>query len=328
MIRDRGPLHSLGNGVTSRDIPLNEGETEGISQDSGAVSRALGGHPVMRFFAHAGTTMLVAGIGATMLRKGGLKLAKKLQDSGQTSLIRDMIDIRKHLDHLQGVKRAIDGVNDPYEKLVFEAEDELTTGYLGSNAKRFQNFGYSFTKNELNQAGRGLTSEPAAIWGLKEEIQQSMVRIGRRMPYELPALWGAQRLVTDPLFAKDNERKKINWYNPVDVISDFVKTSVTTMATMILPFEGAGVGVRASKSSLNTFKYSMTQISDLSPIKQKAARGFVNLNEVLGEVGHDIASVGNAFLKKAAQSSGGLNAAAAAMQRQRPAKNSTGAIRS
>ncbi len=323
MIRDRGPLHSLGSGVTSRDVPFNEGETEGISQDSGAVSRALDGHPVMRFFAHAGTTMLVAGVGSAMLRKGGLKLAKKLQDSGQTSLIKDMIDVRKHLDHLQGVKRAIDGVNDPYEKLVFESGDELTTGYLGSNAKRFQNFGYSFTKNELNQAGRGLTSEPAAIWGFKEEIQQSMVRIGRRMPYELPALWGTQRLVTDPLFAKDEERKNVNWYNPADVISDFVTTSMTTMATMILPFEGAGAGIRASKSSLNTFKYSMASISDLSPIKQKAAKGFIDLNEILSEVGHDVANVGNAFLKKAAQSSGAFNAASAAMQRQRTTKDSS-----
>ena len=262
MIRDRGPLHNLGNGVTSRDIPLNEGETEGISQDSGAVSKALGGHPVMRFFAHAGTTMLVAGVGSAMLRKGGLKLTQKIQESGQTSLIKDMVDVRRHLDNLQGVKRAVNGVNDPYEKLVFQAGDELTTGYLGSRHGAFENFGYSFTKNELDQAGRGLTSEPAAIWGLKEDLQQRMIRVGRRMPYELPALWGAQRMVTDPLFGKDDNRKKINWYNPVDVVSDFVKTSVTTMATMIMPFEGGGAALNASKSSLNTFKYSMASISD------------------------------------------------------------------
>lgn len=313
MIRDRGPLHNIGNGVTSRDIPLNEGETEGISQDSGAVARALNGHPVMRFFAHAGTTMLVAGVGAAMLRKGGLKLTQKLQESGNTSLIKDMIDVRKHLDNLQGVKRAIDGVNDPYEKLVFEIDDELTTGYLGSKHSVYENYGYSFTKGELDQAGRGLTSEPAAIWGLKEDIQQRIIRVGRRMPYELPALWGAQRMVTDPLFGKDGEKKKINWYNPADVVSDFVKTSVSTMATMILPFEAGGAALNASKSSLNTFKYSMTSIADLSPIKQKAAKGFLDLNELLGEVGHDLATAGNAFLKKTAQSSGALNAATTAM---------------
>ena len=151
MIRDRGPLHNIGNGVTSRDIPLNEGETEGISPDSGAVARALNGHPVMRFFAHAGTTMLVAGVSTAMLRKGGLKLTQKIQDSGNTSLIKDMVDVRRHLDQLQGVKRAIDGVNDPYEKLVYEVGDELTTGYLGSKHSVFERFGYSFTKNELNE---------------------------------------------------------------------------------------------------------------------------------------------------------------------------------
>ncbi len=313
MIRDRGPLHNIGNGVTSRDIPLNEGETEGISPDSGAVARALNGHPVMRFFAHAGTTMLVAGVATAMLRKGGLKLTQKIQDSGNTSLIKDMIDVRRHLDQLQGVKRAIDGVNDPYEKLVYEVDDELTTGYLGSKHSVFERFGYSFTKNELEQAGRGLTSEPPAIWGLKEDIQQRMVRVGRRMPYELPALWGAQRAITDPLFGKDENKKKVNWYNPADVVSDFVKTSVTNIATMILPFEGGGAAINAGKSSLNTFKYSMTSISELSPLKQTMARGFVDLNELLGEVGHDLATAGNAFLKKTAQTSGAFNAAAKAM---------------
>lgn|GEM_PF-6533594 len=313
MIRDRGPLVSLGSGVTSRDVPLNDGEGEGISQDSGAVSKALGGHPIMRFFAHAGTTMLVAGVGAAMLRKGGLKLAEKLQTTASTSMIKDMIDVRRHLDTLQGVKRAIDGVNDPYEKLVYKTDKGLTTGYMGSQAKLYENFGYSFTKSELQQAGRGLTSEPAAIWGFKEEMQKRMIRAGRRMPYELPVLWGAQRAVTDPLFGKDDEKKKINWYNPVDIITDFVKTSVMNMATLITPFEVAGGATSAAKSSLNTFKYSMGSISNLSPLKQKAAKGYLDLAEILGEVGHDVTTAGNAFLKKSAQASGAFEGASHAM---------------
>ena len=301
MIRDRGPLQSLGNGISSRDIPVGDGETEGISQDSGVVGKALNGHPVMRFFAHMGTTVLVAGVGASMLRKGGLKLAEKLQANASTSLIKDMIDVIRHLDTLQGVKRAIDGVNDPYEKLVYKIGDELTTGYMGRAHSTFENFGYSFTKNELQQAGRGLTNEPASIWSFKEEMQQRMIRAGRRMPYELPALYGAQKAVTDPLFGNNDKRKKVNWYNPADVLTDFVKTSVNNIATMVLPGEILGGTANAAKSSLNTFQYSMNSLSSLSPLKQKVAKGYLDLTDILSEVGHDATTAGNAFLKKAAQ---------------------------
>ena len=310
MIRDRGPLQSLGNGISSRDIPVGDGETEGVSQDSGMVSKALNGHPVMRFFAHMGTTVLVAGVGAAMLKKGGLKLAEKLETHGSTSLVKDMIDIRKHLDALQGVKRMVDGVNDPYEKLVYKIGDELTNGYMGGAHSAF---GYSFTKNELRQAGRGLTSEPASIWAFKEEMQQRMIRAGRRMPYELPALWGAQKAVTDPLFGNNDKRKKVNWYNPADVLTDFVKTSVNNIATMVLPGEVLGGTVNAAKSSLNTFQYSMDSLSSLSPLKQKVAKGYLDLTDILSEVGHDAMTAGNAFLKKSAQTSGAFSSAAKAM---------------
>lgn len=65
MIRDRGPISSLGHGVTSRDVPLNEGESEGPSPNSGGIARALNNHPVMRFFA---STITAVGT-AAVLRK-------------------------------------------------------------------------------------------------------------------------------------------------------------------------------------------------------------------------------------------------------------------
>ena len=79
MQRDKGPLYSLGYGLTSRDVPINEGETQGVSPNSGAVTKALDGHPVMRFFAHTGASILAAGILTATMKKGGLKLAQKLQ---------------------------------------------------------------------------------------------------------------------------------------------------------------------------------------------------------------------------------------------------------
>lgn len=62
MIRDRGPISSLGHGVTSRDVPVNEGESEGPSPNSGAIARALDGHPVMRFFASTAASVVTAGV--------------------------------------------------------------------------------------------------------------------------------------------------------------------------------------------------------------------------------------------------------------------------
>ena len=55
MFRDKGPTHNLGHGVSSRDMPSREGETETPSPNSGYVAKALDAHPMMRFFASAGT---------------------------------------------------------------------------------------------------------------------------------------------------------------------------------------------------------------------------------------------------------------------------------
>ncbi len=79
MIRDRGPISSLGHGVTSRDTPINEGESEGPSPNSGAIGRALNGHPVMRFFASTAAAVTSAAVLGGMMKGGGLKIAKSIQ---------------------------------------------------------------------------------------------------------------------------------------------------------------------------------------------------------------------------------------------------------
>lgn len=77
MIRDRGPISSLGHGVTSRDVPLNEGESEGPSPNSGNIARALNDHPVMRFFASTATAVITAGV----LRKSFKRTRTKVRTS-------------------------------------------------------------------------------------------------------------------------------------------------------------------------------------------------------------------------------------------------------
>jgi len=322
MIRDPGPIHSLGSGVTTRDVPLNEGETSGVAPNSGFVSRALNDHPIMRFFASTAAVMVGAAVASSVTKKGGLKLAKFAQDKADdailkgadtfsTRLVKSATDIRRQLDELQGVKRAVgDGGEDPYTKLVFEIDGKLGTGYSGSKSERF---GYDFlTGEERRQSTLSGFNEPAAVWTLRDNIQQRLVRAGRRMPYELPAMYATQRGLVDPLMGEDESRKNIKWYNPVDVVADFTKQSITNMATMILPFEFAGAAANSARSSLHTLKYSNADLRRLTGFKQKMHKNFVDASEVLSEVGHDLASLTDKFLRTSAQSSGALSSAAEA----------------
>ena len=318
MIRDPGPITSLGNGVTSRDVPLNEGEQEGDSPNSGFISRALNGHPIMRFVASTAATMVVAGVLSKVTKEGGLKLVKFAEQKaeGTTGLasraIKSAKEIRQHLDELQGVSRFIDDPNvaDPYGSLVFKVGDKLTTGYDGITSERF---GFSFmTAEEKSLAKSGLFGEPPVVWNFRDELQQRLVRAGRRLPYELPAMYVGQKALINPLFGgmNDDEHKKTKWYNPVDVVTDFTKESVMNIATMILPMEVAGAGLGQARNSLQQLRYTENDFRNLTPIQKSIHKNFVNVSEVLSEVGHDFSTVTNKVLKRTTQVSGAFNAAA------------------
>ena len=317
MIRDPGPLHSLGNGVTSRDVPINEGEQEGDAPNSGFVSRALNNHPIMRFVASTAATMAVAGILSKFTKKGGLKLIKFAEEkTGKNSAglasrsIQSAKEIRKTLDELQGVNRFVQNEADPYSKLVFGSKDTgLTTGYDGISSERWGS-GY-LTKEDRALNKTGIFGESTANWAFRDELQQRLVRAGRRMPYELPAFYIGQKGLVDPLFGERKENdKKVKWYNPVDVVADFTTESVKSLATMIIPFEVAGAGVGQARSSLHTLRYAANDMRNLTPVKQAVHKNFVNVSELLSEVGHDFTSITNKVLKKGAQATGSFSAAA------------------
>lgn len=323
MVRDPGPNHSLGFSVTSRDIPTNEGDSEGIAPNSGYISRALDGHPIMKFFASSAAVMVGTMMASKVTKKGGLRLSKFIQDKADavpmgentfaTSLVRNIVDIRRHLDELQGVNRYIDDTTDPYSKIVFEQsgrlEGNLTTGYEGALSER-RGYGY-LTSEEKREAGRRFFSEPASTWTFRDELQKRLVRSGRRLPYELPAMYGVQKVVMDPLFGeRDQSERKVKWYNPADVIADFTKSSVTNLATMILPFEFAGAAGAQAKSSLHTLRYSMNDLRRLTPTQRSLSSGFRDVSDLLSEVGHDFATLTNKFLKTSAQTAGSLSTAA------------------
>ena len=327
MVRDPGPIQNLGYNVTSRDLPTMNDEERGDAPNSGFVSKALNGHPVLRFFATSAATLGAMFVLSKVTREGGLKLAKTLQDHASINpegfssrTVKSLTGLRKELDQLGGVSRAIDGADpdqlDPYSKLVFESNGRLTAGQT-----RLTDSGDYFTTAELNQAGRGIESEPAAIWARRDSIQTRMVASARRMPYELPALYVGQKALVDPIFGGREDKPKVNWYNPVDVVTDFVKESSIALATMILPFEVAGAAAGNARSSLHNFRQSMGDVarsSGVNSFKTKAAQRFTDLDDILGEVGHDLSKITNQVLKISSQTSAGIRAATTKYYENRP----------
>ena len=77
MIRDNGPIHNIGFGVTSRDFSSGNNEHEGQSPDSGFVARALGGHPIASMMTALVATGVSAHLAGKFLKGGGLRLRRK-----------------------------------------------------------------------------------------------------------------------------------------------------------------------------------------------------------------------------------------------------------
>lgn len=313
MIRDPGPIHNIGFGVTSRDIPFNEGEQEGDAPNSGYISRALNGHPMMKFIATTAATLAVSSVLTGMTKKGGLKLAKFAQDKADsgnvfaTSIVESVVSVRRHLDELEGFTRYIedaDGniIDDGYSKLVYELDGQLKTGYRRSESA----VGYGFNADE-RLAGYGAE----VPWAFRDKLQQRLVRAGRRLPYELPALYAADKAIVEPAFGQREETdRKIKWYNPADVISNFVTESAKNIATMVLPFEFAGAASRSAQSSLQTLRQSNYNLNAIhGNYKSKLHRGFVEIDSLLSEIGHDATKVVDNFLRVTAKSSGALSVA-------------------
>ncbi len=313
MLRDRGPIHNIGYGVSSRELPSQEGETETPSPGSGRIAKALDGHPMMKFLGSAATAMVVTTVASKLTKSGGLKLGKFLQDSSDaairaghydrpsTRLVKGILDLRQGLDELESVTRAGAGLDD-YSRLVEKIDGKLTTGYDGRRSAR--SFIVPLSEQGRKTTGIGINSESSESFLIRDQIQKQLVRAARRMPYELPALYVTQKAVTDPLFGHNQDKKKVNWYNPADVLTDFVKTSTLNLATMVLPFEALGAAGAAGKSSLTTLANSMNDLNALSPIKQKAAGFAFDLRSLLAEVGHDSADVLNKAIKLSSRTSG------------------------
>lgn len=276
MIRDEQPRYNLGHGASSDDVSQAKGAPD---PESGFISKALYGHPIMRFFAVSAATLVAAHVAGSIVKTGGKKLLETAAERGTTNSfisrrLEDFRGIQKILDEFEGVHRVGDDL----------ASHSIT------------NTGFYLTQAEIEEAAQaGFESD--ARWTYRNEIQQRLVRQARRLPYELPAVYLAQKAVIDPLTGT-NQDEKVNWYNPIDVIGDFAQQSIKNTAGM-LAFEGlTGAGTQAFRQ----LRDASTTPGTLKPWQVQTRNAFVSADTSLKLLGHrasdifyDAAKLGNRF---------------------------------
>lgn len=270
----------------------------------------------MRFFASTVAAVGTAAVVGGVLKGQGIKIAKAIQQSADnggaytTRFVQSATKLRKTLDELQGLGRYVDDTVDPYSKLVFEKAGKLTTGQTWevANADYLLEGNYFLNKQDLQQAGKGITKEPAAVWTLRDDIQQKLVQQARRLPYELPALYISQRAVVDPLFGNNQDRKKVKWYNPVDVLADFAKQSVINIASVTAPNVIGGSLLSRSNFYLKA-PYANNPDLSLTARQVKIANRFADGKVVLEELGQDFTKFANQATRFTSSVGGAFNMA-------------------
>lgn len=307
MNKDVGPRHNLGYGLEGRDLTPAKKDNETPNPESGIIAKKLHDHPVMKFFAVSAASIAAAHVAGKVISKGTLGAgfkALEYAESHPSSLINTASDSYKRivgiLDELEGVERSVRKGND-LEKLIFKDETgEIVSGFELKGKRQ----GYFFTKAEREQASE-LGIESDAVWGAKQEIQQRLIKQARRLPYELPAMYGVQKAVIDPLSGENESKRKVHWNNPIDVITNFVTESTKNLAFAILPFEAAGGGATSLKRSALSYGDDMVIHTANQRLKQDMS---VSLNVILGQVGADAADILNKGLRLSSQSSGAFSA--------------------
>lgn len=315
MLRDDGPQYNIGYGVNSRrDLLINDQAQSGPNPEAGYISKKLHDHPIMKFFAISAASIVGAHIAGQVVKKGGLRLGLMLEEKAGEEGFKWVDkasqvyrETQKTLDEFQGITRTT--IDENLDNKLFTRLDD---GRVVSGSQAFEDRSWYRTKAEREEAML-LGVDPPIEWGYKREVQQRLVRQARRLPYELPAMYVTQKAIINPISGEDPNKRKVNWANPADVISDFVAESTKNLAFNLLPFE-AGSGVATS-----AYRKAMTYGDDLVELtaKQKMRQDMsVSLKAVLNQVGADISDVLNKGIKFSSQSSGAFSAGVSGMREE------------
>ncbi len=281
MIQDNGPRYNLGSGVPPQGLERGDG-------NSNLVEKALNGNPVMRFFAVAGASIVSMGIAGKIVREGGIRFAygaQKVATGGGKYAerakegIHAFRKIEDTLDALQGLNR--------------EVEDPLTlVRKVGNKLVRDKT-------NVIDSFNQRFDSDSLPGWAMRDELQQRLVAQARRLPYEAPGLYVAQKAILDPLFGEnDKPENKVNWKNPFDVIGDFSYETLKNLSINVLPFE---VGSGALKNSYQTYAAkALTQPGN----KQYA---FLTAKTTLNQMGIEFGNLMDKTIRMSHQSIGAFS---------------------
>lgn len=310
MQRDNQPIHNIGFGVTSRDIRAERNNEDIISSpDSSFISKALDGN----HFTKMATAMIATGIAATVagkvVKNQGLKLGFKLttaarsaEASGVPNVISrahsGLLRIRNVLDRLEGVTRVARGA----EELVFSEGGALSTGYKG--VASYIESGY----DAVRKTGVGQ-------WAWRDELQQSLVRQARRLPYEVPAFYVADKTIGRAIHGQtENDGPRKKWYDPtrlVDIGKDLAKTAAMQMGGFMLPTAVAGASKNSSLNFLRTAEQRWDSayggLKQLTPVQRRLYQSTNFLQGSLSEVGQDVINVLDKTIKFSERSSGALS---------------------
>ena len=309
MIQDRGPKQNLSFG-----IPLIEGEPNpdsvdsGISPESGAIAKYLGEKPLLKFATVAVASMVSLHVAGKVASHGGYHIAAQAQKAAQGSgwlakqTQEGLVQVRKVqqlLDELQGVSRKY---VDPEDTSIFAKRDR-DGNWIRHEAERIDSAHHRAVANDLS---------PGSVpeWELRDELQQRLVRQARRLPYELPGFYLADKAIIDPLTGDSDRKPKVNWYNPVDVLGDFAWESVKNVTTAVLPFETLlGSGSHAYQRLLKTMSAPGGA--------QSHSMGVLTTQAILEQLGVKAGEVVNSTVRFSSQSLGAFSNAVEAMSKER-----------
>jgi len=276
-------------------MPQQQVEEPG-NGNSNLIEKALNGHPVMRFFAVAGASIVAMATAGKVVKEGGFRLGMRLQemahgtgelaDSSKKALTsyRKIQDI---LDSLEGVNRTL---ADPNDELIIGRKILDQNGIVTSIKRDETNIIDSYN----------IATSQGQSWTYKDTLQRKLVSQARRLPYEAPALYVSQKAVLDPLLGQnENPRNKVNWANPFDVLGDFSYQTLKTLTFNVLPFElGAGTIQNSYRN------YAMQAMS--RPGTQKNLN-FIATRTILGQMGVDFGEMMNKTIRFSHQSLGAFS---------------------
>jgi hypothetical protein len=245
----------------------------------------------MRFFAVAGASIISMGLAGSVVRGGGLRLAEQAQKVAMGSgkyaestrgAIKSFRRIEEHLDALQGIDRQL---LDPNNETILVGRSAKTGKLERDSTTIIDSFNIRTSAN------------PEDPWLLRDELQQRLVTQARRLPYELPGFYLAQKAVIDPVLGTNENKKKVNWANPIDVVGDFAYESLKNLALNVVPFDA---GMAGGKTAYRGFANKMLDAP--SP-----GAGYLTMRTVLEQVGADAADLTNKALRLSHQTTGAFS---------------------